>query len=296
MSAMPKKWEDRAEEMRHLWPAFVTMPSGLPSRDIVAYMQAEIAELRSAFASRQSVAVPAGWALVPTKITEEMVVEFCEVWYSTVRAFDDPEMDDAYAAMLAAAPQPPAVKEVEPKGEVALLIAEIRCAKSLAFRDLLVEKLIVACEAGSARQDVAADPLDTPLPCDIAIGSGTIKKGCPLRTLVAKIKVLHGLAMESPLAQRATQVELVAPGTGHVHLREKSTPIPPPPEPPPMRRVRDGLETAESKAATKAWQERHVKFMDSSTRDHAAPCSICNGSLTTFGKRCECAATAGGKQ
>lgn len=71
---------------------------------------------RAALASHQGVAVPAGWALVPVKLADEMVIAFAEKWYAKRQAIDDPDMDDAYAALLAAAPQPPAVKEAEPLG------------------------------------------------------------------------------------------------------------------------------------------------------------------------------------
>lgn len=51
--------------------------------------------------------VPVGWKLVPIELTDDMAVAFCETWFSAVRCIDDPEMDDAYAAMLAVAPAVP---------------------------------------------------------------------------------------------------------------------------------------------------------------------------------------------
>ena len=42
-------------------------------------------------------------------------------------------------------------------------------------------------------------PLDTPLPCDIRIGAGTIKKGSKLSVLVARMNVLYQLAMKTQL-------------------------------------------------------------------------------------------------
>jgi hypothetical protein len=50
---------------------------------------------------------------VPVQVTDDMVVAFCETWYSKVRCIDDPEMQDAYAAMLYAAPH----IEAQPAGE-----------------------------------------------------------------------------------------------------------------------------------------------------------------------------------
>ena len=42
-------------------------------------------------------------------------------------------------------------------------------------------------------------PLDTPLPCDIRIGAGTIKKGCKLSVLVRRMNVLYQMAMKTQL-------------------------------------------------------------------------------------------------
>lgn len=51
--------------------------------------------------------VPDGWRLVPNTMTLDMRVAFAETWFSKVRCIDDPEMEDAYAAMLSAAPTAP---------------------------------------------------------------------------------------------------------------------------------------------------------------------------------------------
>ena len=48
---------------------------------------------------------PPGWKLVPEALTDEMAIDFTEKWFSKVRCIDDPGMDDAYAALLAAAPE-----------------------------------------------------------------------------------------------------------------------------------------------------------------------------------------------
>lgn len=47
----------------------------------------------------------AGGVVVPREPTEDMQIAFCEAWFSKRRAIDDPEMQDAYAAMIAAAPK-----------------------------------------------------------------------------------------------------------------------------------------------------------------------------------------------
>lgn len=41
------------------------------------------------------------------------------------------------------------------------------------------------------------NPLDMPLPCDVKVGHGTIKKGCKLSTLVLRMNVLYDLAMKN---------------------------------------------------------------------------------------------------
>jgi hypothetical protein len=39
-----------------------------------------------------------------------------------------------------------------------------------------------------------ADPLDTPLPCDVTVGHGTHRRGTKLRSLVTRMKVLYEMA------------------------------------------------------------------------------------------------------
>lgn len=51
--------------------------------------------------------------------------------------------------------------------------------------------------ASEPKKSELEDPLDTPLPCDIKVGAGTIKKGCKLRTLVARMEVLNGIVADS---------------------------------------------------------------------------------------------------
>lgn len=45
------------------------------------------------------------------------------------------------------------------------------------------------CNCGA----VPADPMDWPLPCDVKVGHGTIRKGCSLRTLVLRMQVLYDM-------------------------------------------------------------------------------------------------------
>lgn len=55
---------------------------------------------------RPQVSPQPGWKLVPTELTEDMLVAFAETWYSKRQTIDDPDMADAYADMLAVAPEP----------------------------------------------------------------------------------------------------------------------------------------------------------------------------------------------
>lgn len=57
-------------------------------------------------------------------------------------------------------------------------------------------------EAERLRAELTAmtpkDPMDWKLPCDVTVGHGTISKGCSLRTLVTRMKVLHSIAVGYP--------------------------------------------------------------------------------------------------
>ncbi|MGR4894987.1 hypothetical protein ACIPR8_06895 [Stenotrophomonas sp. LARHCG68] len=52
-----------------------------------------------------SATAPEGFVLVPEVMDLDMEVAFCEAWFSKRRCIDDPEMQDAWAAALAARPQ-----------------------------------------------------------------------------------------------------------------------------------------------------------------------------------------------
>ena len=62
--------------------------------------------------------VPAGWKLVPVEPTLEMIKKMCAydgTEYSN--PFDSDDFKDDYRNMLAAAPQPPALEQSQPKRE-----------------------------------------------------------------------------------------------------------------------------------------------------------------------------------
>lgn len=58
------------------------------------------------------------------------------------------------------------------------------------------------------------DPLDWPLPCDIQIGQGTIKKGCKLRALVARTSTLQDMVHDYALQALADQAQELDMGYG----------------------------------------------------------------------------------
>lgn len=60
----------------------------------------------------------------------------------------------------------------------------------LSPRHFYVRPLYAAPVAAQA----PADPLDTPLPCDITVGHVTIGKNCPLRALVHRMQALYSLS------------------------------------------------------------------------------------------------------
>lgn len=53
---------------------------------------------------------PEGFVMVPEVMDLDMEVAFCEAWFSKRRCIDDADMQDAWAAALAASPQ--GVKDV----------------------------------------------------------------------------------------------------------------------------------------------------------------------------------------
>jgi hypothetical protein len=55
----------------------------------------------------------ADWVCVPRVPTEEMIVAFAETWFKKRRCIDDPEIDDAYAALIEASPAPKSVEAAD---------------------------------------------------------------------------------------------------------------------------------------------------------------------------------------
>ena len=63
------------------------------------------------------------------------------------------------------------------------------------FRLSELKKLIeLAAAPAHPAEGVPADPMDWPLPCDVTVGGGTMRKGVTLRTLVLRMKGLYQMA------------------------------------------------------------------------------------------------------
>jgi len=52
----------------------------------------------------------------------------------------------------------------------------------------------VILAAPASAQEAPADPMDWPLPCDVTVGHGTMRKGVALRALVSRMKTLYEMA------------------------------------------------------------------------------------------------------
>ena len=77
------------------------------------------------------------------------------------------------------------------------------------FERNFVNSAIRAALAAAPQAPAApVDPMDWPLPCDVTVGHGTIRKGCKLRTLVLRMQVLYDLSQK---------VELAAPAAPQTH-------------------------------------------------------------------------------
>jgi hypothetical protein len=83
------------ELLQELWMCMGSTKMNKVAAKIIAYID-----------GRTAGAAPEGYVLVPEVPTDDMIVAFAEQWYSKVRCIDDCEMEDCYAAMIAAAPSP----------------------------------------------------------------------------------------------------------------------------------------------------------------------------------------------
>lgn len=92
----------------------------------------------------------------------------------------------------------PATPPVVQQGELSKRLREHDDPRLYREADILMHEAANELDrvATSAGQEKPADPMDWPLPCDIKVGAGTIKKGCKLSVLVARMHVMHDMIRE----------------------------------------------------------------------------------------------------
>ncbi|OBU64369.1 hypothetical protein A9K58_17410 [Stenotrophomonas maltophilia] len=67
----------------------------------------EVRAVRAVLAYHAALTPPEGYVLVPVELPVEMEIAFMETWVLKRRCIDDPEMQDAWEAALAARPEVP---------------------------------------------------------------------------------------------------------------------------------------------------------------------------------------------
>lgn len=146
-------------------------------------------------------AVPAGFALVPIEPTQQMLDAGRWSGAGSVSS------QEVWDRMLATVTPPPAAYADDLVALVTELVQALRQAAP--DNDLAGHALDYLKRNGLQGSPLLAapaapeDPMDWPLPCDVTVGHGTIRKGCKLRTLVLRMQVLYNLAQETELAAPA---------------------------------------------------------------------------------------------
>lgn len=79
--------------------------TGMGMNDVYYTPVAYTAEQMQDYARAALRAAPEGFVMVPEVMDIDMEVAFCEAWFSKRRCIDDADMQDAWAAALAARPQ-----------------------------------------------------------------------------------------------------------------------------------------------------------------------------------------------
>jgi len=113
---------------------------------LVAYFKQKVAESTIEPLEAPGSQGRALWKLVPVKPTDDMIVAFAEVWYSKIRCIDDCEMEDAYAAMLEAAPSAGATAR--------------RTPGTVEVGSQLLNEIYLYCDANANVSDECGDFLD----------------------------------------------------------------------------------------------------------------------------------------
>lgn len=116
-----------------------------------------------------------------------------QAFFNTQRPNREVEVEVRANAAFFGAAQPAAVLELialAEHQEAELEISQRECGQAVTANAELRDALVALGQAPTP-----ADPLDWPLPCDVAVGCGTHQRGTTLRALVAHMGVLHGMAM-----------------------------------------------------------------------------------------------------
>ena len=123
---------------------------------------------------------------------------------------------DLYLAVARAAVEADRAQQGEPVGECWRCIAcnkpkaEIETECGLCGGSSF--KVSILATKAAAPADAPADPLDWPLPCDVKVGPGTIRKGVALRSLVARTQYLHDVLRSQQ--GKAYQYDIEHPSDG----------------------------------------------------------------------------------
>jgi hypothetical protein len=216
MSANIKRWQDRMQDGGYIalqGTTHATAYIGITGK--IAARDAEIADLRAELARRDAEAL--------AQISDEQILEISRKFWMPDA---DPDSDaiegllDSYREVIAAACRPAVVSEGQavyqwrhrPRGNpVEPKWVDAMCEEAYSRVDEHYEARTLYTRPAAQEPEAPADPLDWPLPCDITVGAGTIRKGCTLRTLVARMHVLVDAAKGAMiLAKAAPEVPTAA--------------------------------------------------------------------------------------
>ena len=138
--------------------------------------------------------------MVPVEPSDEMLKAGAKAWLSD----DLRRSSTLYRAMISAAPAVDAQPVAIPGACKALLreVMHNHRDKESPDYNACEDAQCMWCEEAAvfiAQPDAApvaqpGDPMDWPLPCDITVGHGTMRKGVKLSTLVRRMKVLYKMA------------------------------------------------------------------------------------------------------
>lgn len=134
-------------------------------------------------------------------------------------------------------------------------------------------------QAAAAPQPVAqGDPMDWPLPCDVTVGHGTMRKGVSLRTLVTRMKVLYEMATGEN-ADRVAHLTLAKRQHRMAQLRAAMTPAPA--YEALSQAAQDVLAERRRQIEVEGWTPEHDDRHNEQSMSIAAACYVLNGTMPT---------------